>query len=154
MITRVLANDWKKQIDDAVNGGCDVIKLQCNGGEQWREKVRNPKLYELKTTGKYLPLVVETIKYIEDNYPKIYIQSGITGSTLTDMDFLKEWAKASVEAGAHRVSFSDSMGVGAPHTMQYLCEEIRSVIGGADLQVHCHNDYGMATANTIGAVAG
>lgn len=154
MITRIISENWKEQIDIAVENGADVIKIQCNGGELWRTKVRRPSLYNLKKTGQYIPLVIENINYMQDEYPKVYIQAGITGSTLTNIEFLKQWAKASVDAGAHRVSFSDSRGIGTPQTMQYMCEELRSVIGGADLQVHCHNDFGMAEANTIGAVAG
>ena len=154
IITRTISENWKEQIDIGAENGADVIKLQCNGGELWRTKVRRPELYKLKKSGQYLPLVVENINYLQDEYPRIFIQAGITGSLHTDIEFLKQWAKTSVDAGADRVSFSDSIGIGTPQTMQYLCEEIKPVIGGADLQVHCHNDFGMAESNTIGAVIG
>lgn len=38
--------------------------------------------------------------------------------------------------------------------MRYLSEEVKGVVGDIPVLVHCHNDFGMATANTIGAILG
>lgn len=148
------SRDWKKQVDDTVKVGGDVIKIQTGTGRMWKTELRDPSYYKLWQTKQIVPRLTEVIKYIKNEYPDIYIQSGFTGTTQADIEALKELSKASVDAGADRISYSDSMGCSTPHALQYMFEETRKVAVNADLQVHCHNDFGMATANTIGAVVG
>lgn len=68
-----------------------------------------------------------------------------------DVDFLVEYATAVKEAGADRMRFSDTVGVLDPfrtyEIISRLVAEVRF-----DFQPHMHNDYGLATANTLAAV--
>lgn len=57
--------------------------------------------------------------------------------------------------GAQRAFICDTVGIADPFTMRALIEWIRSEIPSAmHLGTHCHNDLGLATANTVAAVAG
>jgi isopropylmalate/homocitrate/citramalate synthase len=154
IITRWIHGKWKEEIDAAVKAGTNVIKIQTAGGRLWRTKVSTPDYYQLWVTNQLIPKVIENIKYIKNEYGLI-TQVGVVDATRTEIEWLKEFSKASVDAGADRVSFSDSRGVATPPAMQYLCEEIRKVVlPETSIQVHCHSDYGMAVANTICAVQG
>jgi homocitrate synthase NifV len=71
-----------------------------------------------------------------------------------DVDFLITYAKAVKEARADRLRISDTIGVLHPFKAYDL---IKAIVDGAGLtvQVHMHNDFGLATANTLaGVVAG
>ena len=66
----------------------------------------------------------------------------------TEIGFLQEYAGAVAEAGADRLRLSDTIGVLTPE--QYAAR-VRAVLEAADVAVQCHahNDFGLATANTL-----
>ena len=57
-----------------------------------------------------------------------------------------------LEAGADRLFLCDTVGSWTPSMTTSVVTAVRSAFPSADLGVHCHNDFGMATANTIAAV--
>ncbi len=69
-----------------------------------------------------------------------------------DLAFLAQMVEAVINAGADVVNIPDTTGYCLPHLygkrIQYLYENV-SNIDKAVISVHCHNDLGMATANTI-----
>ncbi len=69
-----------------------------------------------------------------------------------DLTFLAQMIEAVIEAGADVVNIPDTTGYCLPHLygkrIQYLFENVRN-IQKAVVSVHCHNDLGLATANTI-----
>jgi 2-isopropylmalate synthase len=69
-----------------------------------------------------------------------------------DLAFLAQMVEAVIEAGADVVNIPDTTGYCLPHLygkrIQYLYENVKN-IHKATISVHCHNDLGLATANTI-----
>jgi len=69
-----------------------------------------------------------------------------------DLVFLAQLVGAVIKAGADVVNIPDTTGYCLPHLygkrIQYLFENVKN-IDKAIISVHCHNDLGMATANTI-----
>jgi 2-isopropylmalate synthase len=69
-----------------------------------------------------------------------------------DIAFLAQMVEAVIAAGADVVNIPDTTGYCLPHLygkrIQYLYENVKN-IHKAVISVHCHNDLGMATANTI-----
>lgn len=69
-----------------------------------------------------------------------------------DLVFLAQMIEAAIEAGADIVTIPDTTGYCLPHLfgnrIKYLCENVKN-INNVAISVHCHNDLGMATANTI-----
>ena len=69
-----------------------------------------------------------------------------------DLGFLAQLVEAVIKAGADVVNVPDTTGYCLPHLygrrIQYLFENVKN-IDKATISVHCHNDLGMATANTI-----
>ena len=67
-------------------------------------------------------------------------------------DFVERLYRAVQDAGADRLVVADTVGIMTPLTFRwYLTEFIRRV-QPRDLSVHCHNDFGLATANTLTAI--
>lgn len=60
-------------------------------------------------------------------------------------------AQAAVAAGADRISIADTTGCMTPSTMAAFVERLKAVVD-CPLHVHCHNDLGLATANSLAAL--
>jgi 2-isopropylmalate synthase len=74
-------------------------------------------------------------------------------ATRTPFEFMLEVLGVAVEAGATTLNIPDTVGYGIPWDFGALNEHIRSEVpGDYVLSTHCHNDLGMATANTLAAV--
>jgi 2-isopropylmalate synthase len=71
----------------------------------------------------------------------------------TELAFLEEIAKAVVGAGAHTVNIPDTVGYSVPSEYGVLIGSVVRAVGEtAVVSAHCHNDLGLAVANSIAAV--
>jgi len=76
-------------------------------------------------------------------------------ATRSDVDYLCEVFDAAIEAGATIINVPDTVGYTMPTEFYKLVETVRErVVGKRDVQisVHCHNDLGLAVANTLAAI--
>src|SRR5919204_1536648 len=74
-------------------------------------------------------------------------------ATRTPLEYLLEVCRAAVDAGATTLNIPDTVGYGIPSQFAEIVRTIRGeVAGGYVLSVHCHNDLGLATANSLAAV--
>jgi len=91
---------------------------------------------------------VAAIKYAANR--GVTIRFAPTDSCRTRLPFLLEVYAAAVEAGAEIIALADTAGNMTPSAMKYL---VQTILKKADvpLQVHCHNDFGLALANTLAA---
>jgi len=77
-------------------------------------------------------------------------------ATRTDLDYLCEVIAATIEAGASTINVPDTVGYAVPEQFGALIRDILQRVPNMDraiLSVHCHDDLGMAVANTLSAVA-
>lgn len=74
-------------------------------------------------------------------------------SSRADPDFLKSVVDAAQRAGAERYRFADTVGILDPFTMYDRFAMLREVTD-LDLEVHAHDDIGLATANSLAAIRG
>ena len=73
----------------------------------------------------------------------------------TERDFLAEVLQAAIEAGATTVNIPDTVGYTTPAEMFDLISWLRATVPGIDgvrISTHCHNDLGLAVANSLSAV--
>ncbi|MBN2295868.1 MAG: 2-isopropylmalate synthase, partial [Pirellulales bacterium] len=73
----------------------------------------------------------------------------------TEHDFLCRVVEATIDAGATTVNIPDTVGYATPSEMYKVIELLRNRVPNIDktvLSVHCHNDLGMAVANSLAAV--
>jgi 2-isopropylmalate synthase len=74
-------------------------------------------------------------------------------ATRTDWDYLEEVCRAVVAAGARTVNIPDTVGWSVPDEYGQLIGRLKQALGdSAIISVHCHDDLGLAVANSIAAV--
>ncbi len=77
---------------------------------------------------------------------------GFEDATRADRAFLLELASRVEEAGAWRIRLADTVGIASPLAMAGLVEAVGRVLRSAQIAVHTHNDFGMASANALAAL--
>ncbi|MBU2980900.1 2-isopropylmalate synthase [Lentibacter algarum] len=78
-------------------------------------------------------------------------------ATRTEWDYLCRTVEIAIKAGATTINIPDTVGYTAPEESADLIKRLIETVPGADeviFATHCHNDLGMATANSLAAVAG
>jgi len=80
-----------------------------------------------------------------------YVTVGAQDASRADINFLKEFVSQATNYGASRVRLADTVGILHPLSTSELVKQIREVEPHIPLEIHAHNDLGMATANTISA---
>ncbi|MFC5474418.1 2-isopropylmalate synthase [Paraherbaspirillum soli] len=73
----------------------------------------------------------------------------------SDMDFLCRVLEAVIAEGATTINFADTVGYGVPELYGHMLKTLRERIPNSDKaiwSVHCHNDLGMAVANSLAGV--
>ena len=78
-------------------------------------------------------------------------------ATRTEWDYLCRVVEIAIKAGATTINIPDTVGYTAPRESADLIRRLIETVPGADdviFATHCHNDLGMATANSLAAVEG
>ena len=85
------------------------------------------------------------------------VQFSAEDATRSDLDFLCRVVEAVVKAGANTVNLPDTVGYATPDEIRDFFTTIRSRVPNSDkviFSTHCHDDLGLAVANSIAAVQG
>jgi isopropylmalate/homocitrate/citramalate synthase len=112
--------------------------------------------YRVKTSKEQvLKGTVECVEYAKKHGMKVSFV--LEDATRTPVEDILQIFVASVKAGADRLVIADTVGFLRPLSMRYLVSHVREgllmqVKKEVPLSVHCHNDFGLATANTLAAV--
>ncbi len=94
---------------------------------------------------------VEAVKYAKTFVDDVEFSCEDAGRS--EMGFLKEIIDAVIEAGASTINIPDTVGYRFPHEMGEMIKELKEFIGDrATISVHCHNDLGLAVANSLYSV--
>jgi len=81
------------------------------------------------------------------------IEFSAEDATRTDSDYLEQVSQAVVEAGARTVNLPDTVGFSVPEEYGELIGRMARVLGDrAIVSVHCHDDLGLAVANSLAAI--
>ena len=104
-----------------------------------------------KTRAQVLNEAVEAVRlarrYVDD------VEFSAEDATRTDIDFLREVTRATVAAGASTVNIPDTVGYCTPDEFgETIARLVADVGDAAAISVHCHNDLGLAVANSLAAV--
>jgi 2-isopropylmalate synthase len=76
-------------------------------------------------------------------------------ATRTERDFLRRSVEAAIRAGATTINIPDTVGYSFPDEYRAIFEDLIASVPGADtvaFSAHCHNDLGLAVANSLAAV--
>jgi 2-isopropylmalate synthase len=102
-----------------------------------------------KTPEEVLDITREIVSYVRGHCELCMFSA--MDATRTDPDYLISVFRAAAEAGATIINVPDTVGVYTPTAMKKLITRIVSEVD-CPVDVHCHNDFGLAVANTITAV--
>lgn len=106
--------------------------------------------HKLQTSREWvLEKVTEAVAFAKRH--GVYVSANAEDASRSDTDFLLTFARAVKEAGADRLRYCDTVGVLDPFTTY---ERIKQIIDevGIPVEMHTHNDFGMATANALAGV--
>ena len=82
----------------------------------------------------------------------IAVSVGFEDATRCDPVFLAEMAEYAEQCGAMRIRIADTVGISSPGEIIRLVESVQKPLSQCVVGVHTHNDFGMATANSIAAL--
>ena len=110
--------------------------------------------HKLKMTpNQVLARVQELVRYAKNLCDDIEFSA--EDASRSDWDFLAEVYSTAIASGANVINVPDTVGYTTPSEMYDLIAYLKSKVRGidkVDISVHCHNDLGMAVANTMAAV--
>lgn len=106
--------------------------------------------YKLKMTREQ---VLEKAIYAVDYAKKhgIQVEFSAEDATRSERSFLTEVFKSVADAGADKLDIPDTVGYATPQYITELVNDIRKTTN-LPISVHCHNDFGLAVANSISAI--
>ena len=106
-----------------------------------------------KNEEEVLEIIKKTVSqargYVED------VEWSGMDATRTSVDFLCKCCEVAIKNGATTINIPDTVGYAIPHEFNNLIKTLREKVPGADeviFSTHCHNDLGLAVANSLAGV--
>jgi len=135
-----------KDIDVAIDAGVDSVNIIIPVSELHVKRKFN------KEQAWILDVTSNVVQHAKDRgvVAEICLEDG----SRTKMDFLRKVIQRALDAGVDRVTPCDTVGTLTPERSLEYYGELHEMFPDMVLGVHVHNDFGLATANTIAGVAG
>jgi methanogen homocitrate synthase len=141
-----LCRSVKKDVDAAIECGADMVSVFIATSDLHLK-------YKLHMScPEAISCALQTVEYAKDH--GLIVRFSAEDATRTDFDILKKLYKKAEEYHADYISVADTVGIMNPRTTYYMISELKKVVK-VPICMHCHDDLGMALANTLaGAEAG
>ena len=101
------------------------------------------------TPEQVLSAAVDSIEYVKKH--GLICEFSPMDATRTQTKFLQQICQAAEKAGMDRLNVPDTVGIMIPRTIAKLIEDLKKTLK-TPISVHCHDDFGMAVANSLAAV--
>ncbi|MDI6705319.1 MAG: homocitrate synthase [Bacillota bacterium] len=139
---RAVIGDIKASLDCGVDSVAVSISTSDIHIKNKLKSTREKVLYEM----------AKAVEFARKN--DLYVSVNAEDASRTDFNFLLKFIKTGIEAGANRFRFCDTIGILDPISTFNIIHGILDEIK-IDIEMHTHNDFGMATANALaGVIAG
>jgi len=138
-----LARATRSDIDAAIECDVDTIHLFIPTSPVQMKYAVN------LTPEQVLAATVDSVEYIKKH--GLVCEFSPMDATRSELPFLKQVCQAAEKAGMDRLNVPDTVGIMIPKTMIKLIEELKKVVT-VPISIHCHDDFGMAVANSLAAV--
>src|SRR3989338_725264 len=132
-------------VNDAIDCGLDAVCVSVSVSDiHIQKKLGRDRAWVLDTTAR-------VVNYGKSN--GLYVSANAEDASRADMDFFLEFIRTVREAGADRLRFCDTVGLLGPFQTY---EKIKTIVNVIDIpvEIHTHNDFGMATANALAGIRG
>ena len=132
-------------IEQSIDCGVDAVAISLSVSDiHIQHKLKKSREWVLEN-------MYNAVTYAKKN--GLYISVNGEDASRADINFLIEFINLAKEAGADRFRYCDTVGVMEPFTLRDTIEKIYKVTN-FDIEMHTHNDFGMATANAIAGIVG
>jgi len=138
-----LARLEKKDIDYCIDCDVDLVHLFVSTSDVQIEHTIKKSKKEI------IDLSIEHIEYVKDH--DLLCLFSAMDATRSDLKYLLKIYRAAEEAGVDTINIPDTVGVMVPSTMRNLILPISDSLN-VPIDVHCHNDFGLAVSNSLSAV--
>ena len=101
------------------------------------------------TPDQVIASAVESIEYVKKHGVKCEFSP--MDATRSELAFLKKVCKAAQDAGMDTLNVPDTVGIMIPRTTAKLIEDLKTIVT-VPISIHCHDDFGLAVANSLAAV--
>ena len=109
------------------------------------------KLSEDQVLARINAMVRYAKKYVAD------VQFSAEDASRSDLDFLTKAVQTAIDAGATVINLPDTVGYATPRELQQMFQHVRTKVDAGSqviFSAHCHNDLGLAVANTLACIEG
>lgn len=130
-------------IKESLTCGVDAVAISISTSDIHIE-------HKLQTTREdVLHRMADAVKFAKDK--GLYVSVNAEDASRSDLEYLTEFALIAKHAGADRLRYCDTVGILDPmKTFRYI-KTLRDAVG-LDIEMHTHNDFGMATANSLAGI--
>ncbi|WP_370978148.1 homocitrate synthase [Agaribacterium sp. ZY112] len=127
----------------AASTGVDMVDLSVpSSAQQLKNKIHKSEAWVLDQLVKLIPRALDY---------GLEVCIGCEDASRADADFLSRIAECAEKYGAKRLRYADTLGILEPFRCYESLKKLRQS-SGLELEMHAHDDYGLATANTLAAV--
>jgi len=134
----------KGDIDAVVESGADSVHLVIPTSDLHLQYKLN------KTREEILKITEECVKYAKDH--GLIVELSAEDATRADLNFVKNFFTTGISAGADRICPCDTVGVLTAEKAYQFFLDMKETFPNVLISAHCHNDFGMAVANSIAAL--
>jgi len=132
-----------RDIQESIRCGVDAVAISISTSDiHIKHKLQS-------TREEVLERMVKAVEFAKKE--GLYVSVNAEDASRTDEDFLYLFAKTAKEAGADRLRFCDTVGVLDPFSTYNKINGLLKRIQ-MDIEMHTHNDFGMATANSLAGI--
>ena len=132
-----------KDIEASLDCGVDAVAISISTSDIHIK-------HKLKATREWvLEQMVKATEFAKKEGMKISVNA--EDASRSDLDFLIKFARAAKEAGADRLRYCDTVGIMEPFAIYETIKKIKEAVD-IDIEMHTHNDFGMATANALAGI--
>lgn len=136
---RADVNDVKESLDC----GTDALAISISTSDiHIKYKLQKTREWVLDSMARAVEFAKKHDKYVSVN---------AEDASRSEMQFLLQFANRAKECGADRLRFCDTVGILEPFKTYELIKELHDLTG-MEIEMHTHNDFGMATANSLAGV--
>jgi homocitrate synthase NifV len=133
-----------KDVEHSLDCGVDAVALSISASDiHIQHKLKKDRNWVLKS-------VEESSKFAKKH--GLYVSVNAEDASRADKEFIFKFAQVAKDSGADRLRYCDTLGIMGPHQSYVIVKEIIDKIG-IPIEMHTHNDFGMATANALGGIA-
>lgn len=132
----------KDDISHSLDCNVDIIHISVPASDiQIYSKLRRNRVWVKDN-------MVRAVYFAKEKGAEVVV--GLEDASRASFSFLEELCEDSVKLGVNRVRYADTVGIEIPTKIQSKIARLRKNTG-VDVEIHCHNDFGMAVANSFTA---